>query len=431
MLFFINGLFVSNESMVNEVLENKDLIVEKLVEHGLTNEEIESKIKDKQEEYGGLLTDAGAAYAIAKELNVEVGLGEPVHEPIKIKDIKADLEGVDIEGEVTQVFPVKNWKNEKRSGKVGSVIVKDDTGEIRLTLWNADCDLIENGEIQRGAKIKVENSSSNERNGLVQLSMGYRGEINILEKGIPKLTKLSEIEEGMNDVNFAARVERIYPLTEFQKKDGVGKVMSMVVSDGTERRLALWDDNTKWEGKVHEGDTVLIEGAYVRMNRGKAELNLGWRGRLIPNPVGIEVMQTRSRKELINVKDGEQTEIRATVVKVYSPNLYDVCTKCGKKHDGECCGEPKTTMVVNAELDDGTGVVRGVFFRDQAEKLLGISAEEYSKDHSCFDEMKPLGQELLFTGTTRHNEMFKRNEFIVRGFHEVNVEQEIQVLKGD
>ncbi|MCK4327130.1 MAG: hypothetical protein KAW41_01500 [Candidatus Diapherotrites archaeon] len=414
--------------MVNEVLENRDLIVEKLVEAGMSSDDVEAAIKEKQDEYGGLLTEAGAAYSIAKEKGVDVGLDpEPVM--AKINEVRPGVEGVDVEGDVTQVFPVKEWEKDGKSGRVGSFIVKDGTGEIRVTLWNNACDLIENGEVQRGAKVKVINASARERNGMAELSMGYSSEVKVVEKGVPQLTKLSDVAEGMNDVNFAARIERIFPLTEFERQGKQGKVLSMIVSDGTERRLALWDDNARWDGKVREGDTILVEGAYVRVNRGKPELNLGWRGRLIQNPEGIALAGI-GRAEVSRLGAGEKKEIRATVVKVYPPTVYQVCEKCGKKHDGECCGPAKPAIVVNAELDDGTGVVRGVFFRDQAEKLLGTTAEECAKGGEP-GEAKALGTEMVFSGTPRHNEAFGRDEFIVREFHEVNVEQEIEMLKGE
>lgn len=416
--------------MVVEMLENKNAIVEKLVENGMNLEEISARIKEKQEEYGGLLTDAGAAYAIAKEKGIDLGF-EPKHEMVQINQIRPGLEDVSIEGEVTQVFPVKSWQKDDRSGKVASIIVRDDSGEVRLTLWNNNCDLIENGDIQRGAKVRVENASAKERNGLTELNLGYRGEIKVLEKGRPELTKLSDIEEGMNDVSFVARVDRIYPLTEFEKNGEKGRVLSMIVSDGTERRLALWDDNTKWNGKIKEGDTILVEGAYVRMNRGKPELNLGWRGRLVPNPQGIEILRTAKRSEIAKLKEDGQAEIRATVVKIYPPTLYEVCAKCGKKYNGECCGEPTKAMVINTELDDGTGVVKAVFFREQSEKLAGVTAEEYSKNPESFDEMRALGQELVVVGMVRHNAMFDRSEFIVKNFHEANAEEEIKMLEGD
>ena len=416
--------------MVTDVLENKDAIIEKLVASGISRDEVAAKIRDKQEEYGGLLTDAGAAYAIAKELRIDVGF-EPKRMPMKISDIKPGIEGVDIDGEVSQVFPAKAWEKDGRKGRVGSVIIRDASGEIRLTLWNTECDLIENGELKRGARVRITNAAVRERNGMAELGLSHGGNIAVTEATVPKVVKLADVTEGMNDVTFAARVDRIYPVTEFERKDGRGRVASMTVSDGTERRLALWDENADKAGQFAEGDVILVEGAYVKVNRGKPELHVGRRGRIVRNPAGITFTNSTRRCAVSEMRGGEQCELRATVVRVYAPTVYDVCSKCGKKHDGECCGPAKQAMVVNAELDDGTGVVRAVFFRSLAEKLLGFSAEEYAKDASVFNETMQAGNEMVFTGTARHNDMYGRDEFVVKAFHGVDVGQEIRMLKGE
>jgi len=416
--------------MVTDVLENKDAMIEKLVASGISRDEVAAKIRDKQEEYGGLLTDAGAAYAIAKELGIDVGF-EPKRMPMRISDIKPGIEGVDIDGEITQVFPVKEWEKDGRKGKVGSVVIRDSSGEIRLTLWNTECDMIDNGELKRGARVRVTNAAVRERNGMAELATGHAGNVKVTEATVPKVIKLADIAEGMNDVTFAARVDRIYPITEFERKDGKGRVASMIVSDGTERRLALWDENADKAAQFSEGDVILVEGAYVKINRGKPELHVGRRGRVVRNPAGVTFTSATRRCAISEMHAGEQCEVRATVVRVYAPTLYDVCSKCGKKHDGECCGPAKPAMVVNAELDDGTGVVRGVFFRSAAEKLLGFSAEQYSKDANVFDEAKLNGAEAVFTGTARHNDVFGRDEFVVKAFHGVDVGQEIRTLKGE
>ncbi len=426
---FINAPAPKGNAMVSDVLESRDEIVEKLIGSGMSAEEVDAKIREKQEEYGGLLTEAGAAYAIAKDRGIDVGF-EPRHEPVKVSDIRGGLEGVDIKGKVTHVFPVKRWEKGERHGKVSSIIVNDGSGEVRVTLWNGDCDIIENGELQRGAEVEIRNAAAKERNGLTELSLGYHSELKVTKRGMPEMVKLSGISEGMNDVNFVARVERIFPLTEFERGGRKGKVLSMIVSDGTERRLVLWDSNADWNGKIREGDTIAVEGAYVKASRGKLELHLGWRGRLTLNPVWATAMP-ENRKKLSELVPGEAAEIRATVVKVYPPAVYQLCSKTGKKYSEGCDGEAVPAMVVNAELDDGTGVVRGVFFREQAEKLLGFSAKEYEEDSSVFDEKEAAGEEMAFRGVPRHNEMFQRDEFIVRGFRAVDPIQEISMVKGE
>ncbi len=421
--------------MVSEVLDNAEDIIKKIMASGKVEEpELHTRIRDKQEEYGGLLTEAGAAYSVAKDMGIDLGLKEDERTAMPIADVKPDLEGVDIVGTVTQVFPVHEWAKETRSGKVGNIIIKDQSGEIRVALWNNDCDLIENGALQRGTQVTVQNASSRQRNDITELSVGGRARV-VIKPGVAEdsAIRLEAIEEGMNDVSAYARIVRVFPVTEFERENGKGRVAAMVVTDGTERRLALWDDNTKWASRAKDGDIVKVEGAYVKKNRDSLELNLGWRGRLILNPESApELPDSRPQSERVTINDLQAgdtyKELRAVVVRVFPPTEFEICSKCGAKASGEHCNAPtKKTLILNAEIDDGTGVIRATLFRDLAEKFIGTSGEEY--DASKFREEEFTGKELLFRGQAKENEAFNRKEFVVRDFADVNVEKEIKMLK--
>ncbi len=421
--------------MVSEVLDNAEDIIKKIMASGKVEEpELHTQIKDKQEEYGGLLTEAGAAYSVAKDMGIDLGIKEDERVAMPIADIKPDLEGVDIVGTVTQVFPVREWKKETRSGKVGNIIVRDKSGEIRVALWNNDCDLIENGALQRGTQVTVQNASSRQRNDITELSIGGRGRV-IIKPGVAEdsTIMLEAIEEGMNDVSAYARIVRVFPITEFERENGKGRVAAMIVTDGTERRLALWDDNTKWATRAHDGDVIKVEGAYVKKNRDNLELNLGWRGRLILNPESApELPDTRPKSERVSIRElkagDTYKELRATVVRVFPPTEFEVCSKCGAKASGTHCDAPtKMTLILNAEIDDGTDIIRATFFRDLAERFIGATGEEY--DASKFKEEEFTGKEMLFRGQAKENEAYGRKEFVVRDFADVNVEKEIEMLK--
>jgi replication factor A1 len=227
----------------------------------------------------------------------------------------------------------------------------------------------------------------------------------------------------------------MFPITEFERENGKGKVASMMITDGTERRLALWDDNTKWVSRTHEGDTIKIEGAYIKKNRDNLELNLGWRGRLILNPENApelpDIVEPSERTTITDLHDGDKyKELRATIVRVFPPTLFEVCSKCGAKAEGTHCNLPtKKTLVVNAELDDGTGIIRGTLFRENAEQFLGINGTEYESKPNTFNEEKYTGKEMLFRGQVKHNDMYNRKEFIIRSTAEVNVNKEIESFK--
>jgi len=78
--------------MVAEILDNADEIIKKIIEKGMPEPELMEKIKAKQEEYGGLLTEAGAAYSIAREMGIEF----EEEKQIKIKELTDGLNNVNL-----------------------------------------------------------------------------------------------------------------------------------------------------------------------------------------------------------------------------------------------------------------------------------------------------------------------------------------------
>ena len=57
-------------------------------------------------------------------------------------------------------------------GKVCTCTIKNESGEIKLTLWNEDCDKLDVGD-----KIKVTNGYCNEFQGEKQLTAGKFGKV--------------------------------------------------------------------------------------------------------------------------------------------------------------------------------------------------------------------------------------------------------------
>ena len=59
--------------------------------------------------------------------------------------------------------------------KVCDAFLKDETGEVRLTLWGSDVDRIKNGY-----KIKIENGMVSEYKDLKRFSTGFLGHLEVL-----------------------------------------------------------------------------------------------------------------------------------------------------------------------------------------------------------------------------------------------------------
>ncbi|MBU3913313.1 MAG: DUF2240 family protein [Nanoarchaeota archaeon] len=130
---------------------------------GLAREEIERKIEAKRAKLSGLVSKEGAAQIVAAELGINFE---------KQKSKINELEGAkraNITGKIIKLFPVREYKKENREGKIGSMIVADETASVRVVLWDANhIKLIENGELKEGDVIEINNG--NIRNSEVQLS---------------------------------------------------------------------------------------------------------------------------------------------------------------------------------------------------------------------------------------------------------------------
>ena len=417
--------------MVNEILEDAEGIKKKIIkETSISEKELDEKIQKKMDEYEGLLNEAGAAFAVSKELGVELGKSVETFNDIKISDLEEGLNSVTLKVRIKRAYSPRFFEKNEKKGNVTNFDVFDETGEARFVLWN-NAELGE--KIQKGSLIKIINGYVKKNQDRLEIHSSSRGSIEMLpeDNSIPLLEesnfKLSQLKPDLNDVSFYARVERIYPVYEFVKKNGSqGKVASVLVNDGTEsRRLVLWDNHAKLTESLKVNDLIKVEGAYTRINNNELEIHLGWRGRLIASPSSAEEIPEikHERKPISELKGGSEAEVKADVVEIYKPTLINLCAKCKTMtKEGVCpkCGSTELvpSLIVNAELDDGTGVIRGTFYRELAEKFLGFKASEFKADGSLFDVKKKqlLGEELIFFGKVKEVPEYDRKEIIIKNF---------------
>ena len=95
---------------------------------------------------------------------------------MQVKDLEVRKAVDNIELEVVDMDEPRDWSNARGSGRVVNVKVKDDTGEVNMTLWNQDVD-----KVKKGDKIVVENGWCGEYQGEKQLSTGRFGKLTVQE----------------------------------------------------------------------------------------------------------------------------------------------------------------------------------------------------------------------------------------------------------
>lgn len=89
-----------------------------------------------------------------------------------ISELSVGQSNVNVEGTIIEIGEIRSFDKYGRELKVANTILKDDTGNIKLTLWNDDCT-----KFKEGDKIKVINGYVNEFQGEKQLTSGKFGKI--------------------------------------------------------------------------------------------------------------------------------------------------------------------------------------------------------------------------------------------------------------
>ena len=116
---------------------------------GLSDQQLLEKIDAKCASLSGLISKEGAAHIIANELGVKLLEGGG-----KIKDLLPGMRSVEVLGRVTQIYEVRDFQRADGSaGKVGSFLVGDDTGVVRIVCWGSQADVL--NQLATGTPIKV------------------------------------------------------------------------------------------------------------------------------------------------------------------------------------------------------------------------------------------------------------------------------------
>ncbi len=95
---------------------------------------------------------------------------------MKIKELRNGMKRLDIEGKVTDKSETREvtsrFKNE--TYKVASAVIADETGNVKLTLWNEQID-----QVNVGSMVKIENGYVSSFRGEIQLNIGKYGKLTV------------------------------------------------------------------------------------------------------------------------------------------------------------------------------------------------------------------------------------------------------------
>ena len=164
----------SLEEIVNRILASRS---------DLNRKEIMEKVEEKKRGAGHFLTDETAARITASELGVEIAK-KPVRLKIQIQDLVSGLNDVTVAGRVDAVYPPKTFKRRDwTEGKLANLVVSDETGKLRVVLWDNKVKYVEEGKIQREQRIRISHGYVREgRDGKPELHLGQRSSIKVIKE---------------------------------------------------------------------------------------------------------------------------------------------------------------------------------------------------------------------------------------------------------
>jgi len=95
---------------------------------------------------------------------------------LKIKDLRNGMKRVSIEAKVTEKSDPREVTSrfKDQTYKIADAIITDDTGRIKLTLWNEQIDQVNVDNI-----VKIENGYVTSFKGEIQMNIGKYGKLTV------------------------------------------------------------------------------------------------------------------------------------------------------------------------------------------------------------------------------------------------------------
>jgi replication factor A1 len=354
-------------------------------------------IEEKREELGReVINDESAAMIVARELGVDLHQISPKARQ-RIEDITEATRSVALTAKVINIGTVRTFsrKDGGGEGKVASIIVSDETGNIRVVLWDDLTNAVSEDVLSVDDIIQVRGAYVKKGLGdALELNLGRMGQIRVLEDyeiedlGIDFSGtsigehKISDLKDGLFNISLKAKVQRVFRLSTFtRQRDGSeGRVLSIVGADETGTvRLVFWDDKASEMENAEIGEVIQLSGVNTRLNRdgSDVEVHIG-RAASIERGLkdkidAVEAVQAGGGSEPLGMKPIVDlttgmwdVDIEGKVVTVYDVNTFS--SKDGTEG-----------RVRNVILADESGKTRVTFWNDDVDKIEEIKEGDIIK----------------------------------------------------
>jgi ssDNA-binding replication factor A large subunit len=173
--------------------ERAEEIYQALLEAGISEDEIDVQLKEKETEFQGFMTKPAILYLIAKEHGVDVEstenkeilkhIAEDIIDYndflIPISSVMENMRNIVIAGRIKSVYDAREFaKKDNTIGRVGSFTICDDSDCIKIVLWNESVKIMESDLFMKGETIQVIGGYSKKSRGEgLEVHLGRQGKI--------------------------------------------------------------------------------------------------------------------------------------------------------------------------------------------------------------------------------------------------------------
>ena len=156
--------------------------IKKKILKKISSEELEERIKKEISRSSGLMDENAAILVIASDLKIDIDQEYDEEEySFSIKDISDSQSNVEVTGKILEISNIKEFnKKDGSTGKIRSMSIADNTGVIRLVLWNDKAHLAD--DLNVGDVIRVENALPRKWRDRIELNSGNNLILEKLEK---------------------------------------------------------------------------------------------------------------------------------------------------------------------------------------------------------------------------------------------------------
>ncbi|ELZ94764.1 replication factor A [Haloferax mucosum ATCC BAA-1512] len=311
-------------------------------------EEFEAAVNDKVEQMGGLADEETAAMLIAHELRDEEVNG--------IADIEPGMEDVKFLAKVVSIGELRTFErdDEDEDGRVINIEVADETGQIRVSLWDGMAAGAEEN-LEVGTVLRVAGRPKEGYNGVEVSASKVEEDLDAdVDVQVLDTYRVEDLALGLSDVNLEGKILDTGTVRTFDRDDGSeGRVSNLSVGDPTGRiRVTLWDERADLAEELETGQSVEVVDGYVRERDGSLELHVGSRGAVEAIDETIEYVPETT--DIGALELGQTVDIAGGVIESDGKRTFD-------RDDGS------EGQVRNIRVKDDTGDIRVALWGEKAD----------------------------------------------------------------